>query len=88
MVPMPQRVYCKFTFFKLDPGTDTDTFIPDASGIDTTASHALKAAEFGLFSAGPDRSFNATLRYDDPDQLGNVEETSFHNEDNIVEVGP
>jgi hypothetical protein len=57
---------------------------------DPTATRALRAARFALFSAGPDRSFNPHVRFDeDPDTNPcNPIDTSFFNKDNIVELGP
>ncbi len=67
--------------YALDPGAGI-VGIPDHAplqgGGDTTATQGLKAAEFALFSAGPDRTFNPDMRVD-PEDL---------NKDNIVEVGP
>jgi type II secretory pathway pseudopilin PulG len=75
--------------FALSPGAATDappifderfadTPTPSQPTGDTTTSPALQAAEFALFSAGPDRSANVDFR---------VDEQEF-NRDNIVEVGP
>jgi type II secretory pathway pseudopilin PulG len=48
------------------------------SGGDRTSTYALESAEFGLFSAGPDRAFNGLVRYD----------LDEFNADNLTEVGP
>lgn len=65
--------------YELDPGAATDRIgVPDETGVDTTTSYTLEAAEFAIFSAGPDRAFDPDYRVD-PDLL---------NADNIVEVGP
>ena len=45
----------------------------------------LKSAAFALFSPGPDRSQDATTRFDVND--GDDDNISGENEDNIVEVG-
>ena len=51
----------------------------DSDGIyDNYTTHALKAAQFALFTPGPDRRWVKWFRFD---QEGN-------NEDNIVELGP
>ena len=65
--------------WEVDPGAATDSPIADfgAQG-DTTATYALKAAAFALFSAGADRSLTFDRRFDE----------SEFNKDNIVEVGP
>ncbi len=73
--------------FTMKPGTEADSYLGDAAG-DTSVSLALKTAEFALFSSGPDRALNAELRYDDRNNPANVLETSFSNQDNIVELGP
>lgn len=67
--------------FRVAPGTETDVDVAfaDANG-DTTATIGLRAAEFALFSAGPDRAFDDTRRRDD--------DFGGFNEDNIVEIGP
>jgi prepilin-type N-terminal cleavage/methylation domain-containing protein len=57
-------------------GSETDG-IADANG-DTTSSFALRSAEFALFSPGPDRKLDASVRYD----------AAGLNRDNIVEAGP
>lgn len=72
--------------FNLPPGTDVSSPFADAAG-DNASTTALNAAEFALFSSGPDLTFNALVRYDDPD-LGPAITTEFSNRDNIVEVGP
>jgi type II secretory pathway pseudopilin PulG len=69
--------------FEVDPGAAID--VPgespddrsDADG-DTTTTIALNSAEFALFSAGADRNFDETVRYD----------AEGYNQDNIVELGP
>lgn len=72
--------------YNLDPGSATDSPINDentdivgANGRpgDTTTSFELKTAAFALFSKGPDRFYDQTVRFD-ADQ---------NNEDNVVEVG-
>ncbi|MHC4415517.1 MAG: type II secretion system protein [Planctomycetota bacterium] len=64
--------------FDLEPGSATNG-IPDLGPLgDTSTTYALRSARFALFSAGPDRSLDADVRRDDPDEL---------NRDNIVEVG-
>ncbi len=73
--------------FTMKPGTEADSYLGDAAG-DTSVTLALKTAEFALFSSGPDRALNAELRYDDRNNPANVLETSFSNQDNIVELGP
>ena len=73
--------------WEVDPGAATDSPIADfgAQG-DTTATYALKAAAFALFSAGADRSLDEMARFDVGDADG--DNISGENEDNIVEVGP
>jgi len=61
---------------RFNPGEDVDA-MPDAQG-DTSASRAALAAEYGLFSSGPDQNWNPTTRAD----------TAGFNEDNIVRFGP
>ena len=56
--------------------TETATGIADAVG-DASTSASLVGATFALFSAGPNRRFNATVRAD----------TDLFNEDNLVETG-
>jgi hypothetical protein len=51
--------------------------MPDANG-DPSASRAALAAEFALFSSGPDGNWNPTTRAD----------AGGFNEDNIVRFGP
>lgn len=66
--------------YRVPVGGDADvhTLFADTTG-DTTTSLQLRAAEFALFSAGPDKQSTDTQRVD-PD-TGN-------NEDNIVVTGP
>ena len=61
---------------RFNPGEDVDA-MPDAQG-DTSASRAALAAEYGLFSSGPDQNWNPTTRAD----------SAGFNEDNIVRFGP
>lgn len=63
--------------FRVAPGSETDAYVVDADG-DTTASRELRSGEFAIFSPGPDRSWDATLRADSQE----------FNADNLVEVGP
>lgn len=71
--------------WEVPSGMETDTRFTDDSPInDPTTSHALNSAKFALFSPGPDRAFNADVRYDRGIGLA-VEGV---NEDNLVEVGP
>lgn len=58
----------------------------DATGSRATTL-ALKSAQYAFFSSGPDRSFNATLRVDDPNDPANVAGTANFNRDNLVEIG-
>jgi prepilin-type N-terminal cleavage/methylation domain-containing protein len=58
-------------------GTNVPIELADARG-DVSSDARLDAAEFALFSPGPDREFEPTYRVDDDDL----------NKDNIVEVGP
>ena len=80
--------------FDLKPGSAIDGIRdqnPNIPGGDTSTTHALRTAEFALLSAGPDRSLDATTRYDAPDQSGNDPDgdgIEFENKDNIVELGP
>jgi prepilin-type N-terminal cleavage/methylation domain-containing protein len=55
--------------------------------IDLTT-YQLQTGDYALFSAGPDRQFNAQLRVDDPNDPLNTAGTDMANQDNIVEVGP
>ena len=59
------------------PGSEADSFIGDDLA-DTTTSMKLRTGDFAIFSAGPDRTFNAGIRADEQE----------FNKDNIVEVGP
>ncbi len=61
---------------RFNPGEDVDA-MPDAQG-DTSASRAALAAEYGLFSSGPDQNWNPTTRAD----------AAGFNEDNVVRFGP
>ena len=61
--------------------------IADDSG-DTSTTMALQSAEFALLSTGRDGLLNPRIRYDDPNAANNTLQTSFFNEDNIVELGP
>ncbi len=73
--------------WEVDPGAATDSPIADFGGQgDTTATYALKTAAFAMFSPGPDRSQDATTRFDVND--GDRDDIDGENEDNIVEVGP
>jgi len=73
--------------FEVVPGgaIDVRDELADLAG-DTTTTVALNSAEFALFSAGPDRAFDETARYDAEDY--NSDDVDFSNEDNIVELGP
>ncbi|MHC4218380.1 MAG: type II secretion system protein [Planctomycetota bacterium] len=71
--------------YEVDPGNAIDSEYADAEA-DTTTVAALNSAEFGLFSPGPDRAFDPTVRYDAIDR--NNDGVDFSNEDNIVELGP
>ena len=73
--------------WEVKSGAETDSPIADlgAQG-DTTATYALKTAAFAMFSPGPDRSQDATTRFDVND--GDGDDIDGENEDNIVEVGP
>jgi type II secretory pathway pseudopilin PulG len=57
-------------------GDDFDS-MPDLNN-DPSASRAARAAEYGLFSAGPDKQYDPFVRADD----------AGRNEDNIVRLGP
>jgi len=61
--------------WSIPPGQDIDG-AADAAG-DTGSTRTLRAAEYALFSAGPDRTFDEAQR-NDPDGF---------NRDNIVELG-
>ena len=61
---------------RFGPGEDVDA-MPDANG-DPSASRAALAAEYALFSSGPDGNWNPTTRAD----------AGGFNEDNIVRFGP
>jgi hypothetical protein len=63
--------------WEIKPGTETINRFADGDG-KTASTRDLDAAEFALWSAGPDRSHNAGTTVD-PDQ---------RNKDNIVKVGP
>jgi len=66
--------------WEVAPGRETDGYADAStivSGGDTTTTRDLVAAEFVLFSPGPDRSSNFAIRRD-PDEF---------NKDNIVKVG-
>jgi hypothetical protein len=62
--------------WEIKDGSET-TGLPDADG-NATSTRNLDAAEFALFSSGPDRSHNKT-RTVDPEEF---------NKDNIVVLGP
>lgn len=67
--------------FEIKSGAESDSYGDRSTivtGGDTTTSRALDAGEFALFSAGPDKLFDATMRVD----------VNERNRDNIVEVGP
>ncbi len=64
--------------FEIKPGAEVDSFFDDTQG-DPSTTYALRTAEVALFSPGPDRTFEADVRRDEPSQL---------NADNIVELGP
>ena len=73
--------------WEVTSGAETDSPIADLGALsDTTATYALKTAAFALFSPGPDRSQDATTRFDVND--GDGDDIDGENEDNIVEVGP
>jgi type II secretory pathway pseudopilin PulG len=61
---------------RFNAGEDLDA-MPDAQG-DTSASRAALAAEFALFSSGPDQAWDQNTRAD----------AAGYNEDNIVRYGP
>ena len=61
---------------RFNAGEDVDA-MPDAQG-DTSANRAALAAEYALFSSGPDQSWDPTTRAD----------AQGYNEDNIVRFGP
>lgn len=67
-------------------GAEFASPVADASG-DSVATVDLRAAKYALFSAGPDKTANRFLRFDDPDDPQNQAGTAWSNEDNIVEVG-
>jgi type II secretory pathway pseudopilin PulG len=71
--------------YEVEPGAAIDSIWADAEG-DTTITATLKSAEFALFSAGPDRAFDPTTRYDARDN--NDDGVDYSNQDNIVELGP
>ena len=76
--------------WEVKSGAESDSTILDFLD-DPTASYELKTAAFALFSPGPDRSQDATTRFDafdNPDVDGDGDGISGENEDNIVEVGP
>lgn len=64
--------------FEIKPGAEVDSVFDDVGG-DPSTSYPLRSADVALFSPGPDRSFNAGVRRDEPSQF---------NADNIVELGP
>ncbi len=64
--------------YSIKPGTESDNkAVPDAGG-DTSIVMSMRTAEFGLLSAGPDRSLDVRYRVDGLE----------FNKDNIVELGP
>lgn len=67
-------------------GAEATSPVADAGGSRVT-SLDLRAAKYALFSAGPDKTANRFLRFDDPDDPNNAAGTAWSNEDNIVEVG-
>ncbi len=71
--------------WQMPPGAEA-AGAPDATGSRATTL-ALKSASYAFFSSGPDRSFNATLRVDDPNDPANTAGTSSFNKDNLVEIG-
>lgn len=73
--------------FNIPPGKEVVARFDDAAG-DTATTQDLEAAEFALFSLGPDRKVNKDMRIDNPDHAANTYKTDFVNQDNIVEVGP
>ncbi|MCH8823104.1 MAG: hypothetical protein IH984_06300 [Planctomycetes bacterium] len=75
--------------YNLDPGSATDVRPELADdNEDTTTSFELKTATFALFSRGPDRFLDQTVRFDGGDE-GDFDRDgiSGENEDNVVEVG-
>lgn len=64
--------------FEIKPGAAVDG-VHDTLNSDPSTTYALRSAEVALFSPGPDRSFDALGRRDEPAQF---------NADNIVELGP
>ena len=76
--------------WEVTSGAESDSKILDFFE-DGTASYQLRTAAFALFSPGPDRSQDATTRFDafnNPDVEGDADGIDGENEDNIVEVGP
>ncbi len=67
-------------------GAEVISPVADASGARVTAPE-LRTAKFALFSAGPDKTANRFLRFDDPDDPNNAAGTAWSNEDNLVEIG-
>jgi hypothetical protein len=64
------------------PGTEAVNRFADGSG-KSTSTRNLDAAEFALWSAGPDRSHNQNITVD---AVAGADDE--FNKDNIVEVGP
>jgi type II secretory pathway pseudopilin PulG len=73
--------------FYIKPGAEVTARFADAAGDDATTSE-LESAEIALFSLGPDRKHNASMRIDDPENTANTYGTDFANQDNLLEVGP
>jgi hypothetical protein len=69
----------------IKPGSEVATLFADAAG-NNLSSRELDAAEFALFSCGPDTIVDITRTIDADDGDGDTKK--YENADNIVEVGP
>ncbi|MCI0365309.1 MAG: type II secretion system GspH family protein [Phycisphaerales bacterium] len=70
--------------YALKPGAGVTARLPDGNN-DTTTTSELEAAEFAIFSAGPDKAVTNEVRVDEND-AGPF--SNRHNKDNLVELGP
>ena len=65
--------------WRIKEGAAIDALLYPDGNEDTSTTLSLRSAEFAIFSAGPDRTLDQTVRVDLVD---------FSNEDNVVETGP
>lgn len=72
--------------YSVKPGAEANARFKDVNG-DETTSRDLDAAEFALFSSGPDRAVNYAVRVDFPGSPTPLS-TEHVNADNIIVTGP